>query len=148
MQKYIKNDLSEIRYFDLGVNVGDWIDLNEYRLMTKVEILKHESEPHTDHHVWSEDLLEWVDARTPEQISEYERSLMPALTKRQFSLHLYDIGKYDDVMNALNANPRFKIEFDTVSVIERLSPTVTAMGQILEWDDLMIDEKWKGALKL
>ena len=51
-------------------------------------------------------------------------------------------------MDALNANPRFKIEFETVSIIERNSPTVTAMGQILEWDDLTIDEKWNEALKL
>lgn len=28
MQKYIKTDLSEIRYFEVGVKVGDWIDLN------------------------------------------------------------------------------------------------------------------------
>ena len=41
MQKYIKNDFSEIRYFKDDVKVSDWIDLKEYRLMTKAEILKH-----------------------------------------------------------------------------------------------------------
>lgn len=97
-------------------------------------------------HEWNG--TDWIDSRTTEEIAEYERSLLPALTKRQFSLYLYDVGKYDQVMDALNANPRFKIEFETVSVIERLSPTVSAMGQILEWDDLTIDEKWKEALTL
>ena len=32
MQKYIKNDLSEVRYFGDGVEVGNWIDLNELGL--------------------------------------------------------------------------------------------------------------------
>ena len=84
----------------------------------------------------------------PHKLIEFNRLNLQQLTKRQFSLYLYDIGKYEQVMDALNANPRFKIEFETVSIIERNSPTVTAMGQILEWDDLMIDEKWNEALKL
>ncbi len=100
----------------------------------------------TAHHNW--DGGNWIDSRTPEQIVEYERSLLPPFTKRQFSLYLYDIGKYEEVMDALNANPRFKIEFETVATIERNSPTVTAMGQILGWDDLIIDDHWKKALKL
>lgn len=90
----------------------------------------------------------WVDNRTAEEIKEHERSLLSPLTKRQLSLHLFDIGKYDEVMNALNSNPRFKIEFETASVIERNSPTVSTIGQILEWDDLVIDEIWEAALLL
>ena len=43
MQKYIKTDLSEIRYFEDDVNVSDWIDLNEYQLMTDDEIDRHEN---------------------------------------------------------------------------------------------------------
>ena len=84
----------------------------------------------------------------PHKLIEFNRLNLQQLTKRQFSLYLYDIGKYEQVMDALNANPRFKIEFETVSIIERNSPTVTAMGQILEWDDLTIDEKWREASKL
>ncbi|HAK15810.1 MAG TPA: hypothetical protein DCM65_06020 [Acinetobacter junii] len=97
-------------------------------------------------HEWHGD--EWIDQRKLTEIAEYERSLLQPLTKRQFSLYLYDIGKYDQVMGALNANPRFKIEFDTVATIERSSSTVAAMGQILGWDNLMIDEKWREASKL
>lgn len=97
-------------------------------------------------HTWNG--TAWVDNRTAEQKAEYERSLLSPLTKRQFSLYLYDIGKYEQVMGALNANPRFKIEFETVATIERSSSTVSAMGKILEWNDLTIDTKWKEALKL
>lgn len=113
------------------------------------EILKHETPKPTEFHtVWDGINNVWLDSRSLEQIAEHERSLLPPLTKRQFSLYLYDIGKYDQVMDALNANPRFKIEFDTVATIERSSSTVSAMVQILEWDDLTINEKWKEALKL
>lgn len=131
MQKYTNG--KEVQYFEDDVNVSDWIDLNEYRLMTDDEIERHENP-----------MKYW----THEQVAEYERSLLPALTKRQFSLYLYDIEKYDQVMNALNESPRFKIEFDTVATIERNSPTVAAMAQVLEWNDLTIDEKWKEALKI
>ena len=131
MQKYTNG--KEVQYFEDDVNVSDWIDLNEYRLMTDDEIERHENP-----------MKYW----THEQVAEYERSLLPALTKHQFSLYLYDIEKYDQVMNALNESPRFKIEFDTVATIERNSPTVAAMAQVLEWNDLTIDEKWKEALKI
>lgn len=134
MQKYSSNiDKTDIRYYEDDVNVGDFINLPDYRLMSDDEIDRHENP-----------MKYW----TQEQIIEYERSLLPPLTKRQFSLYLLDIGKYEQVMNALNANLRFKIEFETVTTIERNSPTVTAMGQILEWDNLVIDEKWKEALIL
>ena len=43
MQKYIKNDLSEIHYFEAEVVVSDWIDLNEFRVMTADEILQNET---------------------------------------------------------------------------------------------------------
>ena len=43
MQKYIKNDLSEIHYFEADVVVSDWIDLNEFRVMTADEILQNET---------------------------------------------------------------------------------------------------------
>ena len=74
MQKFIKNDLSEIRHFEDSVKVRDWIDLTQYRLMTNIEILKHETNPNTDYHVWNGSA--WVDNRTAEEIAEYDRSLL------------------------------------------------------------------------
>ena len=62
MQKFIKNDLSEIRHFEDSVKVRDWIDLTQYRLMTDEEILKHETNPNTDYHVWSGS--DWIDTRS------------------------------------------------------------------------------------
>ena len=91
---------------------------------------------------------EWRDPRTQVEIAAYERSLLKKLSKRQFSLYLYDNDKYDQVMHAIEANPRFKIEYDTVSEIGRLSPTVTAMSNLLGWTDEWIDGMWREALTL
>ena len=77
-----------------------------------------------------------------------EHSFLPALTKRQFSLYLYDINKYEQVMNTINVNPCFKIEFETAVTIEWSSPTIWAIGTIFKWDNLEIDKKWKEALKI
>lgn len=147
MQKYIKNDFTEIRYFEDDVTVEDWIDLNEYRLMTEVEILKTETPKLSKFHTeWNGS--EWVDPRTPEEIEAYNRSLLPKLSKRQFALYLYDNKIYDQVMGAINANPRFKIEYDSVSDIERLSPTVSDMTALLGWADEQVDKMWSDALTL
>lgn len=91
---------------------------------------------------------EWIDPRTQEEIAAYERSLLKKLSKRQFSLYLYDNDMYDQVMQTIEENPRFKIEYDTVSEIERLSPTVTEMSNLLDWTAEQVDEMWKQALKL
>lgn len=92
--------------------------------------------------------FEWLDQRTVEEIAAYNRSLLPKLSKRQFSLYLYDHQMYDQVMQAIEANLRFKIEYDTVSDIERLSPTVTEMSKLLNWTDEQVDAMWSEALTL
>ncbi|QBK70664.1 hypothetical protein [Acinetobacter johnsonii] len=131
MQKYT-ND-KEIRYFEENVQVGDWIDLSEYRLMTDDEVDQHEN---------PEKYL------SDEEKILIKRQQLLKLSKRQFSLYLYDNDLYDQVMSAINSNPRFKIEFDTVADIERLSPIVSAMTTLLGWTDEQVDEMWIEALKL
>ena len=82
------------------------------------------------------------------KLSLTTRQQLPKLSKRQFSLCLYDNDLYDQVMTAINSDPRFKIEFDTVSEINRESPTVTSMCQQLGWTDEQVDVLWIEALKL
>ena len=60
MKKYIKLDLTEIRYFEDDVDVGSWVDLLEYRPMTGDEVLRHETPKPSNHHTeW--DGKSWVD---------------------------------------------------------------------------------------
>lgn len=91
---------------------------------------------------------EWVDPRTEEEKLLLKRQSLSKLSKRQFSLYLYDHQMYDQVMQAIEANLRFKIEYDAVSDIERLSPTVSEMTALLGWTDEQVDQMWEHALTL
>ncbi|ATO20001.1 hypothetical protein BS636_10215 [Acinetobacter sp. LoGeW2-3] len=102
--------------------------------------------PPSPFHEWQSN--KWIDLRTPEEIASYNRSLLPKLSKRQFALYLYDHDMYDQVMQAIEANPRFKIEYDSVSDIERLSPTVAEITLLLGWTEEQVDQMWEQALAL
>lgn len=147
MQKY--TDGKEFRYFEDDINVEDWIDLTEFRLMTEAEILKHETPKSTEFHtLWNGS--EWLDSRTPEEIDEYNRALMPRLTKRQFALQLnsVQVGEatlYKQMLALIAQDETAQIEWDTVAYIERLSPTVLAMTVALGLTDEQVDEIWREA---
>lgn len=153
MQKYIKNDLSEIRYYEDDVIVGEWLDLDKYRPMTDLEIMKHEAPRESVFHdTW--DGQAWVDLRTEQEIKEYERSQLPNLSKRKFQLHLLDLELLDDVENAIEAiedpveKRRMQIEYSSSDDFERLSPAVKYMCDLLGWSDDEVDQMWKQALQL
>lgn len=154
MQKYISitNSL-DIRYFDDGVVVDEWIKIDNYRLMTAQEIKKHETPKPSDFHtLW--DGENWIDTRTEDEIKEFERSLFPNLTKRKFQLYMLDHGLLDDVENAINAieDPiqmrRMQIEYSSSDDFERKSPAVNYMCGLLGWNNEQVDIMWQEALTL
>ena len=152
MQRYIKKDLSEIRYFEGGVKVSDWIDLSKYRLMTNEEIFKHETPKPTKFHTeWNG--TEWIDSRTPEQIVEYERSLSVPLTKRQLNRVLLAMPSqtHEDKQAELEAylagNRLARIDYDSVTEIHRLDETTIHLAEVLGFVPEQIDELWNEALK-
>ena len=151
MQKYTNN--SEIRYFEDDMNVEDWIDLTEYRLMTNEEIIKHETYPRTTYHTWDETSLQWIDSRTPEQIVEYERSLSVPLTKRQLNRALLAMPSqtHEDKQAELEAylagNRLARIDYDSVTEIHRLDETTIHLAEVLGFVPEQIDELWNEALK-
>ena len=146
MQKYIKQDLSEIRYFEDDVNVSDYIDLNEYRLMTDAEILKHESNPNTDYHVWDEKLSEWVDNRTPEQIAEYERTQMPTLSPIEFDIKLNKNGLYDAVQELIKDDLELRIAYNRATFFSRTDSFIDQARIALGLTDEQVDTIWESPL--
>lgn len=142
MQKYIKNNLSEIHYFEDDVNVGDWIDLSQYRLMTESEVLKHETNPYTDYHVWNEDLLEWLDGRTPEQLAEYNRQNMPTLSPIEFDLKLNKAGLYDAVQELIKDNFELRIAYTRAIFFSRVDPFIEQARMALKLTNEQVDEIW------
>ena len=156
MQKYIKNDLSEIRYFEDDVNVGDWINLSEYRLMTDDEILKHETKPESIFHtVWDEENAVWLDPRTEEEKLAYKRSQYPKLTRYQFMRGLLEMGfKSSDIeAQILLIEEEFARELTLLGFKEatnfvRTDSSVLEMQSVLGLSDEKVDEFWEYALRL
>ena len=129
--KYFKLN-NEVYAFELDGS-QDHLITDNFVVMTADEIDRHEN---------PEKYL------SDEEKTIIKRQQLPKLSKRQFSLYLYDNDLYDQVMLAINSNPRFKIEFDAVADIERLSPTVSAMTALLGWTDEQVDTMWIEALTL
>jgi len=107
--------------------------------------------PNTQFDTWNGEA--WEDQRTPAEIAEYERSLLPRLTKRQFALQLNSIQvsettMYKQTLALIAQDEIAQIEWDTVSYIERLSPTVISMTAALGLTDEEVDQMWREALSL
>lgn len=129
--KYYKKG-SDVYAFELDGS-QDHLITTDYIAMTEEEV---------DRHLNPEKYM------TERELKQVVRQRMSKLSKRQFALYLYDNDMYDQVMQAIEANPRFKIEYDSVSDIERLSPTVAEITALLGWTDEQVDQMWEEALIL
>ena len=127
MQKYIKNDLSEIRHFEGDVNVSDWIDLNEYRLMTEEEIDRHEN---------PEKYL------SDEEKAKLARERMPTLTPIEFDIKLVDAGLYDQVQALIASDIKLKIAYNRATFFSRTDPFIDQARIALNLTDERVDEIW------
>ena len=143
MQKYIKNDLSEIRYFEDDVVVSNWIDLNEFRVMTADEILQNETlKPSEFHTVWNATLNQWLDVRSPAEIAAYNRTQMPTLTPIEFDTKLVDAGLYDQVQELIKSDVKLKIAYTRATFFSRTDPFIDQTRIALNLTDEQVDEMW------
>ncbi|WP_151713357.1 hypothetical protein [Acinetobacter bereziniae] len=140
MQKYISNtDTSDIRFFEEDVTVSDWIDLDEYRLMTEDEI---------------ERLLNPQNFLTEEEKRiEFLNTLKP-LTRRQFKLGLLENDLLERVESTIDNIPdlslrrRMQIEYAESIEFQRQSESVIAMCEMLELTENQVDQLWQQAMAL
>ena len=156
MQKFIKDDLSKIRYLEDNVNAGDWIDLTQFRVMTQSEILKHETKPESIFHtLWDEDNAVWIDPRTEEEKLAYKRSQYPKLTRYQFMRGMLENGcKSSDIeAQIMRIEDEFTRELTLLGFKEatnfvRTDENILAMQSVLNLNDDQVDEMWEYALTL
>ena len=127
MQKYIKNDFSEVRYYEDDVNVSDWIDLNEYRLMTDDEV---------DRHVNPEKYL------SDEEKAQLNRERMPTLTPIEFDIKLIDAGLYDQVQSLIQSDVKLKIAYTRATFFSRTDPFIDQARIALGLTDDQVDLMW------
>lgn len=150
MQKYIsKKDNTDIRYYELDVDVSRFINLNEYRLMTESEILEHETpKPSIFHTEWNG--TEWIDIRTEEEKLAYKRSEYSKLTRYQFMRGMLEYGyKSSDIEAQIMlieheyTRELTMIGFKDATNFVRTDPSIDVMRDILGKTDLEIDEFWE-----
>ena len=131
MQKYIKTDLSEIRYFEDDVNVGDWFDLNEYHLMTDDEI---------EHHENPEKYL------SDEEKAQLNRERMPTLTPIEFDIKLNNAGLYDAVQELIKDNFEMRIAYTRATFFSRTDHFIDQARIALGLTDEQVDTIWESSL--
>ena len=127
MQKYIKNDLSEIRYFEDDVVVSDWIDLNEFRVITDDEVDKHEN---------PEKYL------SDEEKAQLNRERMLRLTPIEFDIKLNNAGLYDAVQDLIKDNFELRIAYNRATFFSRTDPFIDQARIALNLTDEQVDEMW------
>ena len=131
MQKYIKTDLSEIRYFEDDVNVSDWIDLNEYHLMTDDEI---------EHHENPEKYL------SDEEKAQLNRERMLTLTPIKFDIKLNNAGLYDAVQDLIKDSFELRIAYNRATFFSRTDPFIDQARIALNLTDEQVDTIWESSL--
>lgn len=132
MQKYIsKIDSSVIRYFENDVNVSDWIDLDEYRLMTDDEI---------EHHENPEKYL------SDEEKAQLNRERMLTLTPIEFDVKLVDAGLYDQVQELIQSDIKLKIAYTRATFFSRTDPFIDQARIALNLTDEQVDSMWESSL--
>ena len=127
MQKYIKNDFSEIRYFKDDVKVSDWIDLKEYRLMTDEEIDRHENPE------------KYLSA---EEKAQLNRERMQTLTPIEFDIKLNNAGLYDAVQDLIKDSFELRIAYNRATFFSRTDPFIDQARIALGLTDEQVDEMW------
>lgn len=131
MQKYIKNDLSEIRHFEDDVSVSDYIDLNQYRLMTEDEI---------EHHENPEKYL------SDEEKAQLNRERMPTLTPIEFDIKLNNAGLYDTVQDLIKDSFELRIAYNRATFFSRTSTFIDQARIALGLTDEQVDTIWESSL--
>ena len=131
MQKLIKLDFSNVAYFDDGIEVSNYLDLKEYRLMTDEEVDLHEN---------------------PEKcLSEGEQLLlarerMPTLSPIEFDIKLNNAGLYDTVQDLIKDNFEMRIAYNRATFFSRTDPFVDQARIALGLTDEQVDTIWESSL--
>ena len=135
---YFKSMLTgEVRYFDQGTRVSDYLDLKEFKPLDEAEI----------------DKLENPEKYMSDEEKERLRLLQfKPLTRRQFKLALLENGLLDTVEQMIESiedptvKARIQIEYSESERFERTNDSVKYMLGVPDLTTERVDEMWKHAL--
>lgn len=90
----------------------------------------------------------------PVILDDEKRAMLPALTRRQFKLALFEkslLGAIESAINAIEddqTRARIQIEYTEATEFHRTSDSVAYMCQLLGLTDEQVDQMWEQALTL
>ena len=84
----------------------------------------------------------WVDNRTPEQITEYARTLMTQLTPIEFDIKLNNAGLYDTVQELIKDKFELRIAYNRATFFSRTDPFIDQARIALNLTDEQVDAMW------
>ena len=122
----ITND-KDIRAFDDYVDVTEFINLDEYRLMTEEEVDRHEN---------PEKYL------SDEERAQFNRSQMPNLTPIEFDIKLNNAGIYGAVQELIKDNFEMRIAYNRATFFSRTASFVDQARIALGLTDEQVDAMW------
>ena len=88
----------------------------------------------------------WVDTRTPEQITEYARTLMTQLTPIEFDIKLNNAGLYDAVQELIKDKFELRIAYTRATFFSRTDPFIDQARIALGLTDEQVDMIWESSL--
>ena len=127
MQKYTYG--KEFRYFEDDINVEDWIDLTQYRLMTEDEIDRHE---HPEKYLSDAEKV------------QLNRERMPPLSPIEFDIKLNKNGLYSAVQELIKDDFEMRIAYTRAIFFSRTDPFIDKARIALGLTDEQVDSMWVG----
>ena len=88
----------------------------------------------------------WVDIRTPEQVAECARLIMPQLTPIEFDIKLVNAGLYDQVQELIQSDIKLKIAYTRATFFSRTDPFIDQARIALGLTDEQVDMMWESSL--
>ncbi|MEG0347227.1 MAG: hypothetical protein RR605_04165 [Acinetobacter sp.] len=137
---YLKSKLTgEIRYFDAGIQVSDYLNLEEYTPLDSAEIDKFKNPEN------------YLSEEEKEQLRLMQ---FKPLTRRQFKLVLLKNGLLETVEQLIGSiedpsvKTRIQIEYGEAERFERSNESVKYMLGLLDLTSEQVDEMWRYAMTL
>lgn len=137
---YLKSKLTgEVRYFDAGIRVSDYLNPKEYTLLDSAEIDKFKNPEN------------YLSEEEKEQLRLIQ---FKPLTRRQFKLALLENGLLETVEQIIESiedpilKTRIQIEYSESERFERNNGSIQYMLGVLDLSTERVDDMWRYAITL
>ena len=141
MRYFKKGDT--IRSFNSDVVVEAFgIDETWIKLLGDDVLMCETQKPSEFHTKWDSKNKTWLDGRTPEQLTKFNRQNMPALSPIEFDIKLNNAGLYDAVQDLIKDNFEMRVAYNRAAFFSRTNPFIIQANEALGLTPEQVDAIW------